>query len=73
MVRCVLRLEFAFSTFLEDWDLHVCVCGCIYIYIYIYMKFSDYAKGLDFLLSDLGDKSWPIIRLEREWEAKAKE
>ena len=23
------------------------------------------------MLSDLGDESWPIIKLEREWEAKA--
>ena len=23
--------------------------------------------------SDLGDKSWPIIRLETEWEAKVRD
>ena len=25
------------------------------------------------MLSHLGDKSWPIIRLEREWEAKTRD
>ena len=25
------------------------------------------------MLSDLGDKSWPIIRLEREWEATTRD
>ena len=29
--------------------------------------------GLGYLLSDLGDKSWLIIGLEREWEAKVRD
>ena len=37
------------------------------------MWFPGYAKGFGYLLSDLGDKSWPIIGLEREWEAKARD
>ena len=37
------------------------------------MWFPGYAKGFGYLLSDLGDKSWPIIGLEREWVAKARD
>ena len=34
---------------------------------------SGYAKRLGYLLRDLGNESWPIIRLEREWEIKARD
>ena len=37
------------------------------------MQFSGYAKGLDYLLSDLGDKSQCIIELEGEWEAEVRD
>ena len=35
------------------------------------MWFPGYAKGFGYLLNDMEDQSWPIIGLEREWEAKA--
>ena len=34
---------------------------------------SGYAKRLGYLLRDLGNESWPIIRLETEWEIKARD
>ena len=34
---------------------------------------SGDAKRLGYLLRDLGNESWPIIRLEREWEIKARD
>ena len=37
------------------------------------MSFPGYTKGLGYLLSDLRDKTWPIIRLERKWEAKVRD
>ena len=55
-----MRIKFAFDIFQRLGSLRN-------------MKFLGYAKGLGYLLSDLGDKSWPIIRMEREWEAKAKD
>ena len=45
MVRCVLRLEFVFSTFLEEWNLYVYV----YIYIYLYVV-SRLCQGIGLLV-----------------------
>ena len=37
------------------------------------MWFPGYAKGFGYLLNDMEDQSWPIIGLEREWEAKVRD